>query len=227
MVIIFISTAVIQAYGITRGFGPEPYPGNKSYGIGTYFAPDTIKIYAEPDLNSQNLEIIKWKPACIEIKSTTNNLNYPEQVFLVYYPYNNVALMTVTEEKDEWIKVIYDYKNNLSGWIYLKDPVKNLKDNIYTGKYFSWLEFMQTIAKYKGIYYIAGVSEDSKLMKSAPEENAKTIITKFTHVKNLELKLVRGNWLLVKAIDFDNSSPIGWIRWRDDDGQLLIFCNLD
>jgi len=218
---------ILPVYGTNRGFGPESYPGSKPYGIGTYFAPKEIKIYAEPNKSAQLLETIRWKSECIQVESDTKNIDYPEQVFLVYFPYNNIALMTVLDEDNDWLKVIYDYKNNLSGWVYLKDGLDTDKKNDYMGKYFTWLEFMQKIAKFKGLYFITGVPEDSKVMKSSSEDTSKNIVTKFTHIKHIELILIRGNWILVKAIDFDNSAPIGWIRWRDDNGQLLMFCNLD
>jgi hypothetical protein len=31
---------------------------------------------------------------------------------------------------------------------------------------------------------------------------------------------------LVEVLDFERNMPIGWIRWRDEDGNLLAFPNL-
>jgi hypothetical protein len=43
----------------------------------------------------------------------------------------------------------------------------------------------------------------------------------------MKVRHLRGNWLLVEALDFENNTPIGWIRWRDDDGNLMVFPNIN
>lgn len=58
-------------------------------------------------------------------------------------------------------------------------------------------------------------------MRVSPDDNAKPV--EVTVVRSLKVKHVRGNWLLVEVLDFQNLTPMGWIRWRDDDGRLLAF----
>jgi hypothetical protein len=31
--------------------------------------------------------------------------------------------------------------------------------------------------------------------------------------------------MLVEIKDFDHQNPIGWIRWRDEAGRLMVFTN--
>ena len=49
----------------------------------------------------------------------------------------------------------------------------------------------------------------------------------FTLIKNIRLNKISGNWALVTVVDFDNKLKIGYIRWREDDGQIIIFPRMD
>ena len=86
---------------------------------------------------------------------------------------------------------------------------------------------MQNIAQNTTLYYINGVPKNMKKLHSAPNSDSKILYQDFTVVRGIAIKQIRGNWMLVKVFDYNNNTPIGWMRWRDDDGQLLIFCNLD
>ena len=32
--------------------------------------------------------------------------------------------------------------------------------------------------------------------------------------------------MLVEVLDFERNTPIGWVRWRDHDGNLMVFPNI-
>ena len=41
------------------------------------------------------------------------------------------------------------------------------------------------------------------------------------------MSLLRGNWMLVTIVDIGNEPKVGWIKWRNEDGTLMIFPNID
>lgn len=212
---------------LIRGFSPDNYPSEKLTGLGVYFAPDTINIYSQPTYDSSVIQRIHYEYSALMLDTLTTKNQNPHEVFLAYYPYKKIALMTVIDEVPDWIKVIYDYEKNLSGWINLKNTSTKTEYNRLVGNYYTWFEFMRMIARKRGIYYIKGVPEEYKKLRASTEDNAQIIYDDFTKVKGLVIKVIRGNWMLVKACDFGSTSPIGWIRWRDDDGNILIFSPLD
>lgn len=218
---------VKPANALLRGFAPEHYPGNLEFGIGVYFAPKDITIYAQPDLTSQIIEKLEWRYARVQLNSATGQIEYPEDVFIAFYPYKEIALMAVIDEEDGWVKVVYNQKNNSFGWVKIDETVEKTQYNNYVGNFYTWFDFMMKIAKKRGIYFIPGVDKKSKRLRGEPKDDANIVRYDFTCVKELQIKHIRGNWLLVKAIDIGEGSPLGWVRWRDDNGQLMVFCDLD
>jgi hypothetical protein len=219
---------IIPVKAISRGFAPNLYPDNKNYGIGIYYAPQNITIYSEADKNSPILETIQWARARFELNTTNNTAKFPEDSFIAFYPYREIALMTVTDDQEGWVKVIYNHKENLSGWICTSDPVTKTEYNNFTGNFYTWFEFMKKIAPFKGLYFIPGVPKKQKKLRASPNDEAQAIRYDIDVIKSLQVKHIRGNWMLVKITDYMGAnSPIGWIRWRDDNGNLMVFCNLD
>lgn len=218
---------IIPAQALLRGFSPDQYPSEKNFGIGVYFAPKNIKLYLEPKLDSDLIEELDWTYARLQINSASDTIENPEDVFIAFYPYKEIAVMSVIEETDDWVQVIYDHKNNLTGWIYLKTPIEKTQYNTYIGNFYGWFQFMLKIAKKRGIYFLPGVPKKDRKLRGQPKDDSPVIKYDFTYVKRLQIKHIRGNWILVKAYDISEGSPFGWIRWRDENGQLMIFCNLD
>jgi hypothetical protein len=64
---------------------------------------------------------------------------------------------------------------------------------------------------------LAGLKKEYYQLKSAPSITAPVVkpLTRQTGIRAIE---VSDSWLLVIA---DNSHS-GWIRWRDDDGRLMV-----
>jgi hypothetical protein len=54
-----------------------------------------------------------------------------------------------------------------------------------------------------------------------PEETAP--LAKVTFVQSIRMLHVRGNWMLVELRDLGEERPIGWLRWREDDGNFLLW----
>ena len=225
-VVILAFTIILKADALMRGFGPEKYPSNLTFGIGAYFAPKDIVIYSQPDLNSPIKEELNWSYGRVQLNSSTGTIEYPEDVFISFYPYKEVAVIAVTDEVKDWVEVVYDQKNKQSGWVKLNSTDEENKNDNYVGKFFTWYEFMKNVAQMRGIYFIPGVEKKFRKLRGQPKDDAPFIKHEFEYVKTLQIKHIRGNWMLVKAIDL-KGSPFGWVRWRDDNGHLLIFCSLD
>jgi hypothetical protein len=179
-----------------------------------------------------------------------------DNVFFSFFPQRDIAMMAVISENGEgWVEVIYDQARNLTGWVRLKenttasasnrtsasqtkdaaqtDP-KNAKPNgeatngaepLHFGVYQTWPEFMKLNAKANGIYWLSGVKEYNKALRTSDQDEAKLIPV--TIIRNMKVKHLRANWLLVEVMDFENNTPIGWVRWRDDDGNLMAFPNIN
>lgn len=176
-----------------------------------------------------------------------------DTVFISFYPSLDVAMMAVTGENGEgWVEVVYDQPHKKTGWVRLNlkesspDSVKPkskmtasdaspnasaqattgaTKEPLHFGIYQTWQEFMKLNAKANGIYWLGGVKEYNRSIRTSDSDDAKLIPV--TIIRNLKVKHVRGNWLLVEVLDFENNTPIGWIRWRDDDGNLMVFPNIN
>jgi hypothetical protein len=219
---LFIFISPVKA--LFTGFGPEEYPGWKQWGIGVYFAPQKITIYTEPDLNSPRVEELTWNYARVQINSATGTIVTPEHVFVSFYPYKYIAIMSVVDDTENWAKVIYDHKHNLQGWVYLKEDIPKTEYNSFVGNYFTWLQFIQNVAQKNLLYFIPGVPKKMRMLRSAPNDDAKPVSYEMKSIKNIQFKYMRGNWILVKVVDYYSNAPIGWLRWRTDDGKLLMFC---
>jgi hypothetical protein len=225
IVIVLLIVGGLPAAALLTGFGPENFPGHKNYGTGVYFAPNNIKIYEDPDLNSSLKEILNWNIARVQINSATGEIEDPHQAFIAFYPYKGIAIMTVSDDIENWAEVIYDQKSDKRGWVYLKTEGLKTEYNPYVGNFYTWLQFMQTFARKNLLYFISGVPKSMRTLRSAPQDNARPVNYDFSQVRSIEFKHIRGNWLLVRVRDLGQGSPIGWLRWRTDDGKLVMFCS--
>lgn len=224
------------------GFEPQAFKSGVTYGNGVFFAPRQFTVYEKPDKNAPMIASFSWNSGMrgntVDVSTSQGEQHAvsANQVFFCFYPSLEVAMMAVTGDDDRgWVEVVYDQKNQKTGWVRLKEtPEKSATgaklsslDNpepSHFGVYQTWLEFMRMNAKPNGIYWLSGVKEYSRSLRSADQDEAKLIPV--TIIRNLKVKHVRGNWLLVEVLDFENNTPLGWVRWRDDEGNLMVFPNL-
>ena len=92
------------------------------------------------------------------------------------------------------------------------------------GRYQSWLDFMKFNARAHGVYWLNGVSEYHRSIRYKDDDKASFIPV--TVIRDLKVRHIRGNWMLVEVVDFERNTPIGWVRWRDHDGNLMVFPNI-
>jgi len=234
------------------GFAPQNYKDGLNYGTGVYFAPYAFTLYTQPDEHSQKIGDFRWSQKtnsnrlAVVTDSGERGIVPADTVFLSFYPSLDVAMMAVTGENGEgWVEVVYDQARKKTGWVRLKDSTpdggkakskttannasaqttETAQEPLHFGIYQTWQEFMKLNAKANGIYWLSGVKEYSRSIRTSDSDDAKLI--PITIIRNMKVKHVRGNWLLVEVLDFENNTPIGWIRWRDDDGYLMVFPNIN
>lgn len=75
--------------------------------VGIYKAPNSIKLYLEPDETSKLIDVITWSKDGID----PNTIN-AQDLFVVYLPEENKGFLAVAQENEDWIQVIY---NNSTG----------------------------------------------------------------------------------------------------------------
>jgi hypothetical protein len=128
-----------------------------------------------------------------------------------------------------------------TAWLYIpeqqiaKAPVRSNHTNISltqhhgkvlglwdTASMVGWADFMRETTKLHGYYWRAGTPAHLKSILTRPEDDAPVVPMKA--LKDVKVLHARGGWLMVEARDIMATGwQIGWIRWRDDAGRLLIY----
>jgi hypothetical protein len=239
---IILGQNAAQAHSSGYGFGPQAYKNGYAYGNGIYFAPYLFTLYSRPDETSPSIGEFHWnqRTGSALAVTTPDGGKYSlrsDHVFFCFYPKLDVAMMPVIGEENGWVEVIYDQAGQKSGWVRLKEePAKTASNSAehlppmdkgepdHFGVYQTWQEFMKLNAKANGIYWLSGVKEYNRSVRSSDSDEAK--IYPITIIRDLKVKFVRGNWMMVEVLDFERNTPIGWVRWRDDEGNLMVFPNI-
>ena len=234
---LFASSA--NAYPV-QGFSPSVYPNKLQYGIGVYFTPYHTVVYEAPSEMAPVLEDFNWSPTneSLMLLSNVHQARFPaKRTFLSFYPTLNAAVMAVVSDNGKgWAEVVYDQTAGKTGWVRLREKVRTTDSSAsssisekgprqsepaYFGQFQTWYDFMKLNGMANGIYWLTGVSQYQRSLRTSPEDKAKLI--EIMVIRNLKLRHIRGNWMLVEILDFNRNTPIGWIRWRDKDGRLLVF----
>jgi hypothetical protein len=232
-----------SAMGGLAGFGPTDYKATTDYGEGVYYAPYEITVREAPRDDAPILDQLTWRRGNTTdaVFSTAKQLPISARnLFIAYYPSMDVALMAVVGEGGNgWAEVIYDQARHLTGWVRLapsggQSPAPDTSATSarvnasaplpkHFGHFQTWQELMRLNARANGIYWLNGVSGYNRSVRTAPEDTAKFV--PITVIKRMKVLHIRGNWMLVEVVDFNRETPMGWLRWRDDNGKLLAFPN--
>ncbi len=246
LALLYPTAAMAQVNGF--GFAPQRYKEGYTYGNGVYFAPYRFTLYSSPSEAAPVIEEVSWgrRTASNSINIIAPNgerhASYADHMFLCFYPQADVAMLAVMgDDGNGWVEVMYDQASHKTGWVRLKETPKtasageqvskaetlaplDMGEPAHFGVYQTWLEFMKLNAKASGIYWLSGVKEYNRSVRTADADDAKMVPV--TIIRDLKVRHVRGNWLLVEVLDFERNTPIGWVRWRDDDGNLMVFPNI-
>ncbi len=181
--------------------------------IGFLQVPKNFTLYLYPRYDADEAETVSWDEYEVRLK---NRKIEPAEMFAVQIPQRNYAFCMVVDEQDDWYKIIYDKTNNKSAWI---KPAVN-------EDFFSLKDFYTYYGKEHGLAYMKNIDYRKRgIYSGAYPESQK--LGGFTLIKTIRLNKLSGNWALVTVVDYDNKPQIGYIKWREDDGQIVIFPKMD
>lgn len=227
------------------GYGPRDYKPGTNYGNGVYFAPHHIKVYAEPKEGLAPMEEFFWQNTsdnALTVASKAQGQKLPaNQLFICYYPAEEIAMLAVVTDRPAsdaddpnapaaWLEVVINQATKKTGWVRIADAQEAQQDTLtaakfnHVGTYQTWLDFMKFNAKAYGIYWLNGVSGYQRAVRTSDKDEAPLL--NVTVIRDMKIRHLRGNWLLVEVVDFERNTPIGWVRWRDNDGNLMVFPNI-
>ena len=180
---------------------------NRVNTVGLYQVGDDVRIYKEPNENSQILYRVRYNA----------NEFFPEDIgfekfFVVYLKEKSLALVAVTDLVDDWVEIVYDNSTGKTGWIKMDDPYK----------FMTWINFFNNYGKKYGLVMLKGAPESCKEMRASMEDDAKAIST-MNIPQKINLSVIRGNWALVSVMDLDRTPKTGYIKWRSNDGVQYFF----
>ncbi|MDD3149246.1 MAG: hypothetical protein PHV68_00270 [Candidatus Gastranaerophilales bacterium] len=193
-----------------------PYYKNhiQNYGIGVYAIPNEVEIYDSADKNSPITEKIRWN---INGVAYEKNPFAAKKSFISFIPSKNLVFLAVSDETSDWVEVIYNQEGNSKGWI------EKSKDN----NFYTWKDFMNKYGRKYGLYFFADIEDTKKTLYTSPDTNAQIVRGIIYKSIKIDLKIIRGNWALVQILDYDKSTHVGWIKWREDNGYLYLFPKLN
>lgn len=180
---------------------------NQVNSIGLYQIGEDVKIYKEPNEESQILYRVRWNSD----EFFPDEIGF-EKFFVVFLPKKSLELSVVTDMTEEWLEIIYDNNSGKTGWIKMDDPYK----------FMTWINFYNIYGKKYGLKLLQSSPEWCKDIKASPEDSAKTIST-MNYPQKINLNVIRGNWALVSVLDLDKTPKTGYIRWRSDNGIRYFF----
>ena len=174
--------------------------------IGLYQLPLKTSVYQKPDVKSDIIYQVNW-----DYKSfNASDDNKADNFFTVLIQDKELAYVQVSDYIEDWVEIIYDKANNKRGWVQAEDL-----------RFMPWRAFYNMYGRKYGLYYFANIVRDDKKLYSSTEENSQ-IIGNIEKPLKIKLTVIKGNWALVTAIE-NNVGKSGYIKWRNDDGDIYLF----
>ena len=124
------------------------------------------------------------------------------QVYPSIQPPAGYRAVIVTARKLGWYRIVYD-DGEREGWLQGRTAYK----------YQRWGELLQG----KGVTFPAGLRKEFYLLRSEPDPAARQLDV-IDRESGLTVFEVDGDWINVRRGD----ALRGWLRWRDENGRLLI-----
>lgn len=174
--------------------------------FGVYQVDHVIVLHSEPDENSEIIQKIVWNSENVIPQNLAK-----KDMFVLYLEKNDFALMTVTDETEDWVEVIYNNSTGERGWIKKDDPFK----------FNTWVNFYSMYGRKYGLKILKGAPDTTKFLYGSIEQTK--AISEINRPELINLNLIRGNWMLVTVVDADRTPKTGYIRWRSDDGIKYLF----
>ena len=182
-------------------------------GIGYTKVQSPLVMRREPKIDGEILETLNFN---YKIEETTCEKNkercFIDEVFSSYSKSKKLAFMTTLDSIDGWNLVCFNQNEMpVCGWV---EEEKN--------KFYTLAEFFDTFGKKYGIYLFKDLQKADKILYAAPIKQTNSTGS-LEMPKSITPWLIRGNWILVKAIDFQGQAKTGWLNFRGSDGKLKVF----
>lgn len=187
---------------------PSKVFGVNDHSFGVYqMSEKKMTLYAEPEETSAIIKKLEWDDKKVNVDGIEL-----QDLFVLYLPDRNLALLTVVDETDDWVKVIYDNSNGASAWLKKDDPYK----------FMPWGTFYNIYGKKYGLYQLKQAPESSNIIRVGADNFAQ-VVGELNMPKKIVLNVVKGNWALVSVVDLDKYPKTGFVRWRGDSGEKYYF----
>ncbi len=211
VLILIIMLMPLLAYA---DFLPHNTNSIKHYGIGVLNLTQAFKVYSEPDFNSQIKKEVT--PASTKTSSIiyNNKADFTQKnIFIALRKQQNIALITVeTEQGDGWYEVYINQRTGETGWVYDED----------TKDFHTWRGLFTLYGQSSGLRFMHGVTDEIQTLYAKDSADSQ-IIKMLEYPKKITFSMIKGNWMLVKAHEYDGTYNIGWLKWRNEDGSLNLF----
>lgn len=211
---IFLTFFIFSILCLIANADVMPYYINslKRYGIGYTSVTSPVVMRRTPDNNGEILETLNFDykgNASCTINKDRCDIN---EIFAAYSESKNIALLTTLDETQDWNMVCFNQINSpVCGWV---ETSKN--------RYYNWSDFFNIYGKKYGLYLFKDLQRGDKLLYSSPLKETNTTGS-IELARTISPWLIRGNWLLVKVVDYDNQTKTGWFNFRGDNGKLKLF----
>lgn len=207
LLILLFFMLLTPAFAKNKEFMPKYHGSLQNFGIGLYFGNGNVTIYSAPDEKSKVLTKLTWDENYVY---ENNKEIEPVEVFAVFVPRKGLsAFIAVDETENKYTQIIYDLKNGKIGWI------KNNENE----KAYYWRQLFYRYGKSTGLCFFKDIPKEARILRLAPDEFSE-ISYEFVHPKYVRLQLIKGNWALLKVVDYDEEQKVGWFQWRNPDGTL-------
>lgn len=178
-----------------------------NYAIGMYQTGENIKIYSEPEANSNVIKSFdfSYKPDSM-----------PDGMFALLLNDKQLGFLYVSDIGDDgWVEVVYDKHTGARGWVLTEDRFQFLP----------WLSFYNMYGRKYGLRLLKDAPEEVEVLHAKSEDESQNV-AKLNYVKQIKLTAVRGNWALVSVFDIDKTPKTGYLRWRSNEGKIYAFPNI-
>ena len=203
--VIFLMFLGLPVFADTMPFYMDSIPKSA---LGLYQTDKEIVLFSHPEANSNLIKKMEF---------SYNPENMPDSVFAVLINERKLGFLYVTDIGDEgWVEVIYDKRTGAKGWVQVQDQMQFLP----------WRNFYNLYGRKYGLRMLKDVPKDLEVLR-AKSEDLSQIVSKFNYVKQIKLTVIRGNWALVSVQDLDETPKTGYLKWREKDGTIYAFPNIN
>ena len=182
-------------------------------GIGFSEVVSPLVMKREPKADGEILETLKFN---FKEEKTICEKNIDrceiDEVFASYSKSKKIAFMTTLDSTEGWNLVCFNQgERPVCGWV---EEEKN--------KYYTLAEFFEKYGKKYGVYLFKDLQKNDKILYAAPIKQTNSTGS-LEMPKTIAPWLIKGNWMLIKSLDFQNQMKTGWINFRGNDGRLKLF----